>query len=135
MYSISGRHDLLVILRCDLLDMIESVITDHLLKTEGIVDSETMFAFRSHDKREDGRSIAVDQGFAGSAFGGRSSVTPSLRGSGSSQPASGPEAGKCPPRRGATHLAASALRAGWSRRLDATTPARMKGLARVRALA
>lgn len=59
-YSISGRHDLLVIIKCDTVDQIECVITDHLLKTDGIIDSETMFAFRSYDKREGGRAVDVD---------------------------------------------------------------------------
>ena len=59
-YSISGRHDLLVIIKCASVDMIESVITDQLLRTDGIIDSETMFAFRSYDKREGGRAIQVD---------------------------------------------------------------------------
>jgi len=59
-YSISGRYDLLVIIKCESLDMIESLITDQLLKTEGIVDSETMFAFRSYEKREGGKAIDVD---------------------------------------------------------------------------
>ena len=59
-YSISGRHDLMVIIKCESVDMIEYVITDGLLKTEGIVDSETMFAFRSYEKREAGRAIDVD---------------------------------------------------------------------------
>ncbi len=59
-YSVSGRYDLLVILKSESLDTIESLITDHLLKVEGIVDSETMFAFRSYDKREGGKSIGVD---------------------------------------------------------------------------
>jgi DNA-binding Lrp family transcriptional regulator len=59
-YSISGRFDLLVIVKCDTVEMIECVITDHLLKTEGIVESETMFAFRSYDKREGGKAIDVD---------------------------------------------------------------------------
>lgn len=59
-YSISGRYDLLVILRCDSVDKIEAIVTDQLLRTEGIIDSETMFAFRSFDKREGGRSIEVD---------------------------------------------------------------------------
>jgi hypothetical protein len=31
-----------------------------LLKTEGILESETMFAFRSYDKREGGRAVDVD---------------------------------------------------------------------------
>ena len=59
-YSISGRHDLMVIIKCESVDMIEYVITVGLLKTEGIVDSETMFAFRSYEKREAGRAIDVD---------------------------------------------------------------------------
>ncbi len=59
-YSVSGRYDLMVIIKCDSLDKIECVITDQLLKTEGIVDSETMFAFRSYDKREGGKAIEVD---------------------------------------------------------------------------
>ena len=59
-YSVSGRYDLAVIIKCDSIDKIECVITDNLLRTEGIVDSETMFAFRSYDKREGGRAIDLD---------------------------------------------------------------------------
>ena len=59
-YSVSGRYDLLVIIRCESVDMIEGVITDELLKLEGVVGSETMFAFRSYDKREGGKAIDVD---------------------------------------------------------------------------
>lgn len=59
-YSISGRYDLLVMIKCEQIDKIEAIVTDQLLKTEGIVDSETMFAFRSYDKREGGRAISVD---------------------------------------------------------------------------
>jgi DNA-binding Lrp family transcriptional regulator len=59
-YSISGPNDLMVIIKSDSVDMIETVITDQLLKMDGIVESETMFAFRSYDKREGGRAIAVD---------------------------------------------------------------------------
>jgi DNA-binding Lrp family transcriptional regulator len=59
-YSTSGRYDLLVIIRCESVEAIESVITDHLLKSDGIIGSETMFAFRSLDKREGGKGIEVD---------------------------------------------------------------------------
>jgi len=59
-YSVSGRYDLLVMIKCGALDEIETVITDHLLKVDGILDSETMFAFRSYDKREGGRAVDVD---------------------------------------------------------------------------
>lgn len=59
-YSISGKHDLLVVIKCEQVDRIEFVITDELLKIEGVLESETMFAFRSYDKREGGRAIDVD---------------------------------------------------------------------------
>lgn len=59
-YSVSGRFDILVVIRCDSIDKIEGVITDELLKTDGILESETMFAFRSFDKREGGKAIDVD---------------------------------------------------------------------------
>lgn len=59
-YSVSGKHDLLVILKCESTDMIETVITDHLLQVDGIVESETLFAFRSYDKRETAKGIDVD---------------------------------------------------------------------------
>jgi DNA-binding Lrp family transcriptional regulator len=59
-YSISGRYDLLVMIKCREIDTIETIVTDQLLRTEGIIDSETMFAFRSYDKREGGRAVQVD---------------------------------------------------------------------------
>jgi len=59
-YSVSGRFDILVVIRCNSIDKIETVITDEVLKAEGILDSETMFAFRSYDKREGGRAVDVD---------------------------------------------------------------------------
>lgn len=59
-YSISGPNDLMVIIKSDSVDMIETVITDQLLKMDGIVASETMFAFRSYEKREGGKAIDVE---------------------------------------------------------------------------
>lgn len=59
-YSISGRFDLMAMVRSESVDRIEFVITDQILRTEGVVDSETMFAFRSIDKRDGGRAIDVD---------------------------------------------------------------------------
>jgi len=59
-YSVSGRFDLLVVIKCESIDLIEALITDQLLKIDGIVDSETMFAFRSYDKREGGKAVDVD---------------------------------------------------------------------------
>lgn len=59
-YSVSGRYDIMAIIKCASVDKIESVITDHLLKVDGIIDSETMFAFRSLDKKEAGQAVDVD---------------------------------------------------------------------------
>ncbi|OIR03668.1 AsnC family protein [mine drainage metagenome] len=59
-FSISGKHDLLVKIECESVDRIEMVITDMILRTDGVVDSETLFAFRSYDKREGGKAIDVD---------------------------------------------------------------------------
>ena len=56
----SASDALLVIIKCNSIDMIEGVITDELLKLDGILESETMFAFRSYDKREGGRAVDVD---------------------------------------------------------------------------
>jgi DNA-binding Lrp family transcriptional regulator len=47
-------------IKCREIDTIETIVTDQLLRTEGIIDSETMFAFRSYDKREGGRAVQVD---------------------------------------------------------------------------
>ena len=59
-YSVSGRYDLMVIIKSESIEKIEYVITDHLLKHAGIIDSETLFAFRSFDKKEAGESVDVD---------------------------------------------------------------------------
>jgi DNA-binding Lrp family transcriptional regulator len=59
-YSISGRYDLMAMIKSDSIDVIESVITDQVLRTDGVIESETMFAFRSLDKREAGKAIDVD---------------------------------------------------------------------------
>jgi len=59
-YSVSGRFDLMAIIKFESIDLIECVITDHILRTDGVVDSETMFAFRSYEKREGGKAIDVD---------------------------------------------------------------------------
>lgn len=59
-YSVSGRYDLLVVIKCESIDKIEYVITDEVLRTEGVLESETMFAFRSLEKREAGKGVDVD---------------------------------------------------------------------------
>jgi DNA-binding Lrp family transcriptional regulator len=59
-YSVSGRFDIAAIIDCGSIDKIETVITEHLLKIDGILDSETLFAFRSYDKLAGGQAVDVD---------------------------------------------------------------------------
>jgi len=49
-YSIAGRYDLGVIVRGKDNEILEEFVTNHLLKVEGITDSETLIAFRAYSR-------------------------------------------------------------------------------------
>jgi len=49
-YSVAGEYDLAVILRHKIDEKIEEVITEKALKTDGIIDSETLVAFRVYSR-------------------------------------------------------------------------------------
>lgn len=51
-YSITGQHDLAAIVRAPDNDALADVITAHVLKTDGIMKSETMFAFRVFSRHD-----------------------------------------------------------------------------------
>ena len=51
-YSITGQHDLAAIVRAPDNDTLASVITSHVLKIDGIIKSETMFAFRVYSRHD-----------------------------------------------------------------------------------
>ncbi len=54
-YSITGEHDLAVIARAPDSETLADVITGEILKIDGILQSETMFAFKvfsRHDLEE-----------------------------------------------------------------------------------
>lgn len=51
-YSITGAHDLAAIVRAPDNDTLASVITSQMLKIEGIITSETMFAFRVFSRHD-----------------------------------------------------------------------------------
>lgn len=51
-YSVTGRYDLVVILRVHDTDALSAVVTEHLLEVEGIEHSETMFAFRAFSRHD-----------------------------------------------------------------------------------
>ncbi len=51
-YSIAGRYDLAVIIRAKDNDQLADLVTHHMLKTEGIITSETLIAFRVYSKHD-----------------------------------------------------------------------------------
>mgnify|MGYP003563568828 CR=1 FL=1 len=58
-YSVAGQYDLVGILRAGNDDLIASVVTDHMLKIEGIKGSETLIAFRTFSKHDLERMFSV----------------------------------------------------------------------------
>jgi DNA-binding Lrp family transcriptional regulator len=51
-YSVAGRYDLAVIIRARDNDQLAELVTDHMLKVDGILKSETLVAFRVHSKHD-----------------------------------------------------------------------------------
>lgn len=51
-YSVAGEYDLTVIIRVRDIDELTHIVTDSMLKVEGITDSKTMIAFRVHSKHD-----------------------------------------------------------------------------------
>jgi DNA-binding Lrp family transcriptional regulator len=51
-YSLAGRYDLAVIIRVKDNDQLAEVVTNHMLKVEGILTSETLVAFRVHSRHD-----------------------------------------------------------------------------------
>ncbi len=51
-YSLAGRYDLAVVIRVQDNDQLAEVVTNHMLKVEGILTSETLVAFRAHSRHD-----------------------------------------------------------------------------------
>ena len=51
-YSVAGRFDLAVIIRARGNDQLAEIVTNHMLKVEGILTSETLVAFRVHSRHD-----------------------------------------------------------------------------------
>jgi DNA-binding Lrp family transcriptional regulator len=51
-YSVAGRYDLAVIIRVKDNDQLAELVTNHMLKVEGILKSETLVAFRVHSRHD-----------------------------------------------------------------------------------
>ncbi len=51
-YSVAGRFDLAVIIRVKDNDQMAEMVTNHMLKVDGILTSETLIAFRVHSRHD-----------------------------------------------------------------------------------
>ena len=51
-YSLAGRYDLAVVIRVKDNDQLAEVVTNHMLKVQGILTSETLVAFRVHSRHD-----------------------------------------------------------------------------------
>ena len=51
-YSVAGRYDLTVIIRVRDNDQLAELVTNQMLKVEGILKSETLIAFRVHSRHD-----------------------------------------------------------------------------------
>ena len=58
-YSVSGRFDLIAIIRTKDNEKLSDIITNHMLKINGILQSETMLAFRSFSKHDLERMFSI----------------------------------------------------------------------------
>ncbi len=51
-YSVSGRYDLIAMVRTKNNEALADLVTGNLIKIDGILSSETMIAFRSYSKHD-----------------------------------------------------------------------------------
>lgn len=58
-YSVSGRFDLIAVIRARNNEHLADIVTDHLLRVRGIKTSETMFAFKVYSRHDLERMFSV----------------------------------------------------------------------------
>ncbi len=51
-YSVSGRYDLVAIIRLENNELLAELMTEKLTRVEGITDTESMIAFRKISKKD-----------------------------------------------------------------------------------
>lgn len=51
-FSVTGRYDLVVIVKVKMLDAVADVVSDFMRKIDGIKDTETLIAFRAFSTLE-----------------------------------------------------------------------------------
>ena len=58
-YSVSGRFDLIAIIRVADVEDLSRVVTQELLKVQGITHSETLLAFRAYSRHDLERLFSI----------------------------------------------------------------------------
>ena len=58
-YSVSGRYDLAAIIRVKTNEELADLVTKHMLKVDGIQNTETMIAFRVYSRYDLGRMFSI----------------------------------------------------------------------------
>ena len=58
-YSVAGQYDLVVMVRGTTNDQIADLVTDHILKSEGLISSETLIAFRTFSQHDLERMFSI----------------------------------------------------------------------------
>ena len=51
-YSVAGRYDLVAVIRVKTNDALAELVTEKIRQVEGILDSETLIAFRVYSKHD-----------------------------------------------------------------------------------
>jgi DNA-binding Lrp family transcriptional regulator len=62
-YSVAGKFDLVALVRVRVNEDLADLVTDRMVRLEGILDTETLIAFRAYARRD------LDAGFALGAEG------------------------------------------------------------------
>lgn len=58
-FSVGGRYDLIAIIRAKDNEQLADIVTDRLLKIEGIASSETMIAFKVYSRYDLERMFSI----------------------------------------------------------------------------
>ena len=58
-YSVAGQYDLVVVVRAQNDEQVASVVTEEVLKVEGLISSETLIAFRTFSKHDLERMFSI----------------------------------------------------------------------------
>jgi len=58
-YSVSGRFDLVAIIRVSDNEKLADLVTNHMLKMEGIINTETILAFQTYSRHDLERMFTI----------------------------------------------------------------------------